>query len=258
MPHTQTTSKHTRRKVTQRSTNPASTPEAPCIKLGGVLCNSLIDFPGRPSVVAFMQGCDWRCPYCHNAKLIPEDCEDEIDEDVIFEILRKRPESTRNLVITGGEPTKQPGLMRLLEKAKERGISIKLDTNGSGSKILRQVIESKLVDYVALDVKGPIDRYERYCGMGRCAENVVASINILLEDKVDYEFRTTVVPALHSPTDFESIGRMIKGGRRLLLQPFRSRNALRARLRLSREPSPEFMDVCADYARRWIPTTIRW
>ncbi|WOO40225.1 anaerobic ribonucleoside-triphosphate reductase activating protein [Rubellicoccus peritrichatus] len=258
MPHSKTTSRLRKRQSPLSASCPSHLQKESCIKIGGILCNSLIDFPGRPALVIFMQGCDWRCPYCHNARLIPEDAEDTVDEDNVFEILRERPQAMRNLVVTGGEPTKQDGLLRFLEKAKMRDIPVKLDTNGSNPNALRQVIEKDLVAYVALDVKGPVERYARYCGTGHCGDAITESICILLENRIDYEFRTTVVPALHSPKDFESIGRMLKGGRHLFLQPFRSRHALRARLRLSREPSPEFIDVCADYARRWIPTTIRW
>lgn len=225
--------------------------------IGGLIKHSLIDYPGRSATVLFTQGCGWRCPYCHNGRLIPARAPDPISQETVFTLLAKHPQAARNLVISGGEPTLQNDLIDFLQEAHIRGIHCKLDTNGSRPSTLRRILEKVLVDYVAMDVKGPLERYREFCGRDLDAANIAESISLLKHSSIDYEFRTTAVPALHSPDDFSQIGQYLEGGKRLILQAFQAPHARGAALRDSEEPDAAFMQACADRAKVWLPTEIR-
>jgi len=225
--------------------------------LGGLIPNSLIDFPGKPAVVAFTQGCNWRCPYCHNADLIPRKRSADVAVADVFRLLERRPAGARNLVVTGGEPTLQPGLIRFLQEAACLGARVKLDTNGSNPALLQQILNAGLADYVAMDVKGPLECYERYCGRSASAETIEQSIHFVLQSGVDHEFRTTVVPALHTLADFERIGAKLGGGKRLYLQTFRPGKALRRTIARTPAPTTNFLNACAEVTQHWLPTYVR-
>ncbi|WP_269539039.1 anaerobic ribonucleoside-triphosphate reductase activating protein [Cerasicoccus fimbriatus] len=235
------------------------------MNIGGILKNSLLDFPGRPAVVVFTQGCNWRCPYCHNPKLIPLcdanklcGAESHVTSNEVIELLERRPPAARNIVVTGGEPTRQPQLIQFLQACRRRGYGIKLDTNGSNPCILKELLNAELVDYVAMDVKGTLGHYERYCGRRTLPLALATSITLLRKASIDYEFRTTVVPALHKPKDFDAIGQWLAGGKQLFLQPFRATSEiLRPKLANSGTPSAMFMEACATAASQWLPTQIR-
>lgn len=227
------------------------------MNIGGIQKSSLIDFPGKPAVVLFTQGCGWACPYCHNGQLRAVRSRSPFPPDMVFALLANRPPEARNLVISGGEPTKQEDLFNFLEDARKRGIHVKLDTNGARPRILRAILAAGLVEYVAMDVKGPLERYHEFCGREGFAEAVAESIDILRAGQTDYEFRTTVVPALHQPHDFAMIGYALEGGRCLILQAFQCGYALTRELRNSPEPTPEFMEACRREAAVWLPTEVR-
>ncbi|MGE9295664.1 MAG: anaerobic ribonucleoside-triphosphate reductase activating protein [Puniceicoccales bacterium] len=227
------------------------------MKVGGLIKNSLIDFPGRPALVIFTQGCSWRCPFCHNPRLIARRASCSLKIDSIFELLAKRPARARNLVITGGEPTEQADLIPTLCRAKHIGARVKLDTNGSNPKVLRRVVQEGLAEYIALDVKGPLARYSKFTGGIRAAEAMQESISLLLHHATAYEFRTTVVPALHRPADFAAVGESLQGGRQLYLQGFRRKGVLDRELRETSEPTAAFLRECAAYAEPYIPTLVR-
>jgi len=227
------------------------------MKIGGLLKNSLIDFPGRPAMVVFTQGCAWRCPFCHNPRLIARAAKSTVSASSVLDLLALRPERARNLVVSGGEPTLQEDLPDFLRRAKETGARVKLDTNGGRPDRLRQLLAEALVDYVAMDVKGPLARYAKYCGGAVSRKPIAESIRLLKEGNVDYEFRTTVVPALHRAQDFEALGQSLGGGRRLVLQPFRPGNVLSPDLREASPPSPAFLRECAAHAEVYLPTQVR-
>ena len=187
---------------------------------------SLLDFPGKIACIAFAGGCNFRCPFCYNRDLVLEsDDLPCITEEDILNYLKSREGWVDGIVVSGGEPTIHTELPEFLEKVKNLGFSVKLDTNGSNPKMLAGLIERRLVDYVALDVKAPLieESYQAATGtQGRgVVEEVEESIEFLRSKGVDYEFRTTVVPALLTKEDVLLIAERIKGAERYYLQQFK-------------------------------------
>lgn len=192
---------------------------------------SLLDYPGKIAAIAFVGGCGFRCGFCYNRDLVlkPEDLP-SLPEEEILGYLEANKGWLDGLVITGGEPTIHPELPSFLEKVKKLGYSVKLDTNGSNSKMLAELIEKNLVDYVAMDVKAPLveNRYQEAIGVqanGALVE-IEKSIDLLRSSNgIDYEFRTTVVPGLLSKDDIAQIAERIRGAKRYFLQQFKSHNS---------------------------------
>jgi len=225
--------------------------------IAAIVRNSLNDYPGRPAVVIFTQGCNWRCPYCHNAQLISMRCPNPVEEDDVFCLLRKRPERARNLVVTGGEPTLQRDLIEFLQSAKKEGICVKLDTNGSRPDVLKDVLGQGLVDFVAMDVKGPLALYERFCGRGAYKERVAQSIELLRNAKVNVEFRTTIVPALHGNDDLRKLALDLADVDELVLQGFQSENVAQPDLRNSENASQDCLQAATLMMKPVVKTRIR-
>ena len=188
---------------------------------GGLLRTSLSDFPGRVAAVAFARRCNFRCAYCHNPQLVtggePAGC---IDSRSVLDLLGRRRGMLDGLVISGGEPTLQQTLLPFVRQVKALGVAVKLDTNGSRPDVLRQLLADELVDYVAMDVKAPLDRYGAVAGARGMAPAIQRSIELLLCSAVDHEFRTTVVKPLLRGDDVVEIGAMLYGAARYVLQPF--------------------------------------
>ena len=181
---------------------------------------SLLDYEDYVSVVLFTPKCNFRCPFCHNGKTVLES-DVEIDFDEILSYLQTRKGLIDAVVITGGEPTLMPELKERIIKIKELGLRVKLDTNGSNPEVLKDLVNSKLLDYVAMDIKNSMNEYPRTCGVHKVDENKLKeSINFLLENNVDYEFRTTLVKELHDIDDIYGIGEIVKGAKRFYFQKF--------------------------------------
>ncbi len=192
------------------------------MRLCGLQKLTALDFPGRIACTVFTPGCNFRCPFCHNAALVTAGVEPEaIDEEEIFDYLQKRRGLLDGVVVTGGEPLMQPDLAAFLRRVKELGYLVKLDTNGSFPNRLRPLIEEGLVDYVAMDIKNSPEKYASTCGL-RLVDwgSIEESIKIIKSSGVDYEFRTTAVAQLHSDEDFESMGELIKGAKSWFIQNF--------------------------------------
>lgn len=184
---------------------------------------TLLDYPGKMACIVFTGGCNLRCPFCHNASIVlnPSD-ESEFSVDDVLAFLRKRQGILEGVVITGGEPLMQKDVSDFIEKVRELGYSVKLDTNGTYPDKLRDLIDKGLVDYVAMDVKASPSGYPPAVGIGGYdISKITQSINLLLEGRVDYEFRTTVVRQFHSVFDMNSLGELIKGAKRHFLQGFK-------------------------------------
>lgn len=182
---------------------------------------SLIDYPGEISAVVFTQGCNFRCPYCHNPELVdPSQFTPPLDQDEVLSFLSTRREKCDAVVISGGEPCIQPGLVQFMKRLKEMKYLVKLDTNGSFPDVLSEVLESDLADFIAMDVKAPISRYSH---VTRCIFDpgaVARSIRIIMRSNRAFEFRTTLVRELLSPEDVLEIGREIEGAPCYVLQRF--------------------------------------
>ncbi len=191
------------------------------MNIGGLQKLTLLDFPGKVACTVFTVGCNLRCPFCHNASLVthPQDA-GYVTDDELFSFLQKRAGILDGICVSGGEPTLQKDLPEFLEKLKKLGYAVKLDTNGTSPKLLSSLIESSLVDYVALDIKNSPEKYALTCGNVDLFDKISESVSILLSGGVDYELRTTVVKGYHEVSDFESIGRFIKGAKRYYLQSF--------------------------------------
>ena len=187
--------------------------------IGGFQKTSLLDFPQKIACIVFTPRCNFQCGYCHNPELNGKK-EAVIDLPSFFSFLESRKGKLDGVVITGGEPTLQKGLYQFIFEIKNMGFAVKLDTNGSNPLLLKKLIDDKLLDYVAMDIKAPFQKYHDVIKTKIPLENIKQSIDILLENKVDYEFRTTVVKEQLSFDDFEKIGELIKGAKNYYLQKF--------------------------------------
>lgn len=185
---------------------------------------SLLDYEDKISCVLFTKACNFRCPFCHNGLTVLES-EETVPFDDILTYLKSRKGMLDAVVISGGEPTLMPDLYEKIKAIKKLGFLVKLDTNGTNPVLLKQLIEEKLIDYVAMDIKNSEDKYLlttdcKYIDM----DKIKQSIAILMENKVDYEFRTTLVNEFHEEKDMYGIGELIKGSHKLYLQQFVERD----------------------------------
>lgn len=215
------------------------------LALGGFVPFSLVDYPGKMAAVVFTQGCRWRCGYCHNRALLPRLTETRTPMETVRAYLRERRGDLDGVVVTGGEPTLQKGLRAFLDEVKAMGLAVKLDTNGSDPETLGGLLEARLVDYVAMDLKERWERYTAVVGVPVVAEDLQESVR-LVESAPDGELRTTVLPGVHTPVGVRAMlaeacvvagkGRL----RRFALQPFvASGNVLAQEWRRAKETTPE-------------------
>lgn len=193
------------------------------MRIVGLEKNSVVDFPGQLAAVLFSPGCNLDCYYCHNraiiGKVTPEQLHSEAE---IIAFLQKRQGLLDGVVFSGGEPTLQPDLADMMRRVKALGFSVKLDTNGTNPVVLRTLIAQELVDYVAMDLKAPLQKYAGICGekSNTFLENIRESIAVLMTGKVPYEFRTTLVPEL-TEEDVLEMAAEIRGARLYVLQQYR-------------------------------------
>jgi pyruvate formate lyase activating enzyme len=193
---------------------------------GGIEKFTLIDYPGKIACMAYTIGCNFRCPYCHNPELVDETVETKIPEQELFNFLDTRRGMIEGVVITGGEPTMHDDLPEVMREIKNRGFLVKLDSNGTHPEMLREVIEQKLVDYIAMDIKSPLASYGRVAARPVDTAAIQQSIALLIASPLEYEFRTTLVKGMLSPRDIQQIGREIQGAKRYVLQKFVSTKIL--------------------------------
>lgn len=188
--------------------------------IGGFQKMTVLDFPGKVACTIFAHGCNFKCPFCHNARLVIEEA-DLFDEEEILSYINKRKGILDGVVISGGEPMLQSDLFDFMKRVKDRGLLIKLDTNGYFPAKLKEAIDLGLVDYVAMDIKNCREKYALTANVKDLdVSKIDESIKLLMSSGVDYEFRTTVTRELHTPQDFERIGEWIKGAKRYYIQNF--------------------------------------
>jgi len=195
--------------------------------VGGFQEFSLIDYPGKLCAIVFTQGCNFRCPYCHNSDLVePKKFMKKIPEEEIFTFLEERKGKLDAVSITGGEPTLQKDLIDFIIKSKKMGFLVKLDTNGSNPEILKKIFKKGIVDYISMDVKAPPEKYSDISGSKIDTSKIKNSIELIKNSGLNYEFRTTLVKDQLTPEDIEDIGKFIKGAKNYVLQKFIPKNTL--------------------------------
>lgn len=191
------------------------------MQIGGFQKFSLIDFPGKISAIVFTQGCNFRCPYCHNPELVdPQKYTQLIPENKIFAFLQTRRGQLDAVSITGGEPTLHHDLPDFIHKIKEMGFLVKLDTNGTNPEMLSQIIKQDLVDYMAMDIKAPLQKYSILTGSEVDESTILRSISLIEKSGIDYEFRSTLVKHLLTPDDVLNMGIMLGPAKRYFLQKY--------------------------------------
>ena len=199
---------------------------------GGIQKNSLIDYPQKVSCILFLSGCNFRCPYCHNPQLVAETKTppDFLTEKWFLQFLEKRKGFLDGVVLSGGEPTLHNRLPSLCKKIKSLGYPIKIDTNGSRPEILRRLIDDKLVDYIAMDIKTDPDHYSLLMKDNLNPRHILTSISTIMESDLAYEFRTTCVKPFVDPNIIEKISKIINGAMLYVLQRFYKNRVLRPEL----------------------------
>ena len=182
---------------------------------------TLLDYPDKMACTVFTAGCNFKCPFCHNASLVFNRDDNRISEQEFFDFLSKRVGVIDGVCITGGEPTLQTDIVQFIKKIKEFGFLVKLDTNGYRPDMLKFLVDNKLIDYVAMDIKNCKEKYPLTSGVENIEVSFIEqSVEYLLADNVDYEFRTTVVKEYHTLDDMIKIGEWIKGAKKYYLQAF--------------------------------------
>jgi len=201
------------------------------MKFKGWQKTSLIEYPGKISTVVFTGSCNFRCPFCYNVDLVlnPEKLP-PIDESTVLEYLEQNRGLYHAVVVTGGEPTMHKELPKFLGKVKKLDFLVGLETNGTNPMMIERLIKNRLVDFVSMDIKAPLawEKYKKAAGISdkRLFESVKKSVKILLGSNVDYEFRTTVVPKIHTEKDIVDISRQLKGAKHYVLQQFLPKNTI--------------------------------
>lgn len=197
------------------------------MKIGGFQPFSLSDFPDCISAIVFTQGCNFRCPYCHNPSLVlPELFTISIPEETVFTFLNERIGKLDGVVITGGEPTIQSDLIAFIQKIKGLGFKVKLDTNGSNPEVVEVLIQQNLIDYLALDLKAPWQKYATLTGVDVDIDKVRKTMTLLLNSRIPCDFRITYAKPLLNEEDIQQVQSYLPQNHSLIIQKFVSQNIL--------------------------------
>jgi pyruvate formate lyase activating enzyme len=202
------------------------------VTIRGFVKTTMIDYPGKMASEAFLGGCNMRCPFCHNIELVkgPDGLE-SISEEEVISFLKKRRKWVDGLVISGGEPTIHRDLPGFIRKAKDEGFLVKLDTNGTNPGMVGNLIKEGLLDCIAMDIKSSPGGYEKACGGKVDMKAIRRSVSLIMNSGLDYEFRTTLVPGIHSSEDVKEIGKWLKGAKKYFIQQFKSGETLDPKLK---------------------------
>ena len=218
------------------------------MKFSGIQKTSLIDFPDRIATVLFTPGCNLRCLFCHNWRIVLDPKPPFLNEETVIRILEKRKKYVDAVVVTGGEPTMHKEIPIFLKKLKEKGFAVKLDTNGFFPQVLKECLP--YVDYVALDVKTSLEKYGRLGA--KDTVDFLRTVEILKNGKVDYEFRATVVPGFVDEEDIEKMGEIVKGGKCFAFQQFIPGDTLDKVFNNVNPSSPRVVDEFASVMKRYV------
>jgi pyruvate formate lyase activating enzyme len=223
------------------------------MSIKGFQGTSLLDFPGRIASLVFFGGCNLTCPYCHNPGLVLDPGQyPDYPVEAVLDQLQSRRRFIDGVVVSGGEPTLDPGLLPFLRQVKGLGLAVKLDTNGLRPEVLEQAVAEGLVDRVALDLKTAPARYGELHGGPVDASGLQLSVRLLLAGAVDYELRTTCVPGLVEEADIRAVGELVRGARRWVLQQFVPGHSLAEELREIEPHSVETIRTLANVARGYV------
>ncbi|PKN72985.1 MAG: anaerobic ribonucleoside-triphosphate reductase activating protein [Deltaproteobacteria bacterium HGW-Deltaproteobacteria-10] len=191
------------------------------MKIGGLQKVSLIDYPGLISAIVFLQGCNFQCSYCHNPELVnPRLFAPCISERDVLDFMATRRGKLDAVTITGGEPTIQDDLLPFIRKIKKMGFAVKLDTNGSQPQVIKALLDEKMLDFIAMDIKAPWEKYADITGVPVDAKEIGKSVKNILGAKIPHEFRTTIVQSQLTPNDILKIAALISGTGKYALQKF--------------------------------------
>lgn len=224
------------------------------MKIAGIQKLTLLDYPGKVACTIFTSGCNFRCPFCHNASLVlPELLNDTISTEEVLSFLKKRQGILDGICLTGGEPLINNDVFEFLTKIKDMGYFIKLDTNGSFPKKLKTLVSSGVIDYVAMDIKNSKDKYMVTSGVNDLdISSIKESIDFLISGKIEYEFRTTVVREFHDENSFKGISKLIKGADKYFIQCYKeSDNMIGSGLSAYDE---NMLNLFADIVRPYVKT----
>ena len=210
------------KRLVEKARQYSAEPDEESIRFYGLQKLTLLDYPGNMAATVFTGGCNFRCPFCHNRSLVfLNENDSEIANEDIFDFLKSRNKILDGICITGGEPLLHKGITAFIKRVRDLGLKVKLDTNGSNFAALKRLIDEKLVDYVAMDIKNSPEKYAMTIGLENYdLSEIEKSKNYLLENHVDYEFRTTIVREFHEPEDLKKIGEWIRGAKHYYLQNF--------------------------------------
>ena len=196
------------------------------MQISGLQKLTLLDYPGHIAATLFTEGCNFRCPFCHNAALIKGGEKSYLSENEVINFLQKRQGLLDGVCISGGEPLLQEDLAALLRKVKNLGFLLKLDINGSFPDRLQALLDEGLLDYVAMDIKSSPSKYDQACGVPVNFADIQKSVRLLMSGQTDYEFRTTMVCELHKAGDFLEIAQWLHGAKKYYLQAFKDTGKL--------------------------------
>ena len=227
-------------------------------RIVGFAKTSLLDWDGMVATTVYLQGCNLRCPFCHNPDLVSVSAEaEEAPWEVLKEYLEENSDFLDGVVVTGGEATLSEDLPDLIRKIRALGLKVKLDTNGTNPEMLQDLLQAGLLDCVAMDLKGPLDQqYSQVCGTEVDLEAIKRSIKLLMTSGIDYEFRTTVVPHYLNPGDIERMASFIGGAKKYALQQFKNDKTLDKRLGQIEPYSEAQILGMAETARKYVRKVI--
>ena len=217
---------------------------------------TLLDYPGRIAATVFTGGCNFRCPFCHNAVLVLDpNAQPLIPEDEVLRELESRKNKLEGVCITGGEPTLNRDLPEFIEKVRALGLLVKLDSNGTAPDMIADLIDRGLVDYIAMDIKSSPEGYSKAVGLKDMSmDNIFRSVDLIMQSGIDYEFRTTVVDGIHTADDFKKTGIWIKGAKAYYLQQYKDSGDLIAPRGLA-SPSKETLEKYREILLPYVPNT---
>jgi len=211
---------------------------------------SLIDYPGKMASIIFLPDCNFRCAFCQNPDLIERPGEvPTVKEEDVLDYLKEKRVWLDGLVVTGGEPTLHEGVVEFLKKVKELGLLVKLDTNGTNPEMLEELIKEKLLDFIAMDIKAPLDRYGEVSRAKVEIDDIRKSVGLIRESGLDYEFRTTVPKSLIKVEDIKKIGEWLKGSRAFYIQQFRPDTTLDKSFKREGQYTNEELEGLAEVAK---------